>query len=419
MDTESPWTLHWLLQKHVLLNTAFPLLYILLYETLTIDKICRQNIKKKDQGTRLWDCRRRTQRRRRQRRRGGRTLANCKIMSQLIYLCFSCSIEQITNKQQCNKNNEGKLANYTSVGYYIDIVIVNIFEVINCSFHRVYTKQKELSNENCFSLSFPFLRDNSLPSVRLVSNSSFKSHRPPRGPAPMPYQPYHQPPPMQNMYMNWPRGMPWKWQEMEKQRQAWMDEQNKKSEEAQKRGEPYQIPNYFPPQKEPTMWEKLMQEKWSEIMQWCQEHKVFVPPELQDLFGHIIYLGESGDYKQLSELLTKKWEEFKKKIEGEPKAGVRGYPNQHPPSIDEHMLQMWKYSLAGELERLVMIGKRFGLDFEDEIKVLKDKAIKGKEEDLRDIEQLIVDRWDKIYDEITKSEKKQEVLNFINNSKLK
>eukprot|EP00826_Nyctotherus_ovalis_P048996 TRINITY_DN5849_c0_g2_i6.p1 TRINITY_DN5849_c0_g2~~TRINITY_DN5849_c0_g2_i6.p1 ORF type:complete len:202 (+),score=76.28 TRINITY_DN5849_c0_g2_i6:95-700(+) len=139
-------------------------------------------------------------------------------------------------------------------------------------------------------------------------------------------------------------------------------------------------------------WRKCAQKKWSEIIAWSKDNQVSVSRELIKSF--IDVLRHEGDEEMLEEF-REEWESFKSAKEERIEERL---------STEDQAVAQWKRSLITELDQLVMIGRRFSLDFAEEIRILKARVMRGREKDLKAIEELVVKRWEEIYDEVTREE---------------
>lgn len=135
-----------------------------------------------------------------------------------------------------------------------------------------------------------------------------------------------------------------------------------------------------------------MQKKWSEIITWSKDNQISISRDLIKLFVEV--LRHEGD-KELLEEFKEEWESFRTAKEDRIEERL---------STEEEEMAQWKRSLISELDQLVMIGKRFSLDFAEEIKILKARVMNGKEKELKAIEEMVVKRWEEIYDEVTREE---------------
>ena len=135
-----------------------------------------------------------------------------------------------------------------------------------------------------------------------------------------------------------------------------------------------------------------MQKKWSEIITWSKDNQISISRNLIKLF--IDVLRHERD-EELLEEFKDEWERFRTSKEDRIEERL---------SKEDKEMAQWKRSLISELDQLVMIGRRFSLDFAEEIRILKARVLNGKEKVLKEIEALVVQRWEEIYDEVTREE---------------
>ena len=224
---------------------------------------------------------------------------------------------------------------------------------------------------------------------------------------------------------------------MEMQKYGFNDEQWRNCKEAQRRGEPCWHPMsnignmhgqeqfYYSGRsdnmkeaklsnKQPDIkqkgqsafeWQDDMKYKWPDKMtQWLPLRRV--PPEITGKLSKLLASERNIETADIEADTIKA-----DAIKIDPKDvgdSEKGNENLQQQATDEQVLQMWKYSLAAELERLLLVGKSFGLDLEGEIRQLKEKVTSGNEQDLKDIEDLVVEGWNKIYKEMNKKEKEED-----------
>jgi len=183
-------------------------------------------------------------------------------------------------------------------------------------------------------------------------------------------------------------------------------------EEARKRGFPCNTPqpkpNVVPVRNETKKddeWEKNMQKKWQEMIEWTSQRNIFVPPDVENLFKKIINTENAQnnpETKNLLDQLVKKWDEFKNKTESEKLA--REMPFLQEPNFyqifDQEFLLRWKYGLLEEIQKLINFGKSQGIDLEGELSQIKQKVMNGNQQELRDIEGVLINGWERLNNEL-------------------